>query len=295
MACAKPDFRASHRWLQENKHLLLQHGPIDLVIQADGDVKERKLAFEQAISFFDSVLVSLVDELVLLRAPITELNGVDFSSVVAQHMHKAVTAYSNYFVTPMAAVAGSVADCTLAAMCHNRNLARVAVNNGGDIALHLQDQSFYTIGICDNPITGAQQANAQVHAANPVRGIATSGWHGRSHSLGIADAVTVLASNAACADVASTLIANHIDLPDSNKVERVAASSLSPESDLGERKVTVGVQRLNTAERQLALSKGERFAQSLISKGLINSAVLTLQDERLVVGHYPSINWKHSA
>lgn len=295
MACAKPDYQASHRWLQQNKRLHLQHGPIDLIIQADGEDKERALAFEQAMQFFDSVLVSLVNELSLLRTPVSELDNAGFHHVVALHMNKVVAPYVEHFVTPMAAVAGSVADCTLLAMCHNRHLSRVAVNNGGDIALHLQGNATYTIGICDNPISGAQQASAQIHAANPVRGIATSGWHGRSHSLGIADAVTVLASNAGQADVAATLIANHIDLPGSNKVTRASASSLSPDTDLGERLVTVDVQTLTCEERQLALSKGECFAQTLVSKGLINSAVLTLQNERLVVGHYPSINWRHSA
>ena len=34
----------------------------------------------------------------------------------------------------------------------------------------------------------------------PHRGVATSGWRGRSHSLGIADSVTVVARNAAAAD-----------------------------------------------------------------------------------------------
>ena len=36
-----------------------------------------------------------------------------------------------------------------------------------------------------------------VDASLPVRGVATSGWRGRSHSLGIADSVTVLARTAA--------------------------------------------------------------------------------------------------
>ena len=46
-----------------------------------------------------------------------------------------------------------------------------------------------------------------------MRGIATSGWRGRSFSLGIADAVTVLAATAAEADAAATMIANAVDLP----------------------------------------------------------------------------------
>jgi ApbE superfamily uncharacterized protein (UPF0280 family) len=48
----------------------------------------------------------------------------------------------------------------------------------------------------------------------PVRGIATSGWRGRSFSLGIADSVTVLARTAAQADAAATVIANAVDADD---------------------------------------------------------------------------------
>jgi len=290
-----PGYKPGQRWLVENQRLNLQHGPIDLIIQADGDEQERKLAFEQAIAFFDSVLVSLVEELPLLRTPVTQLSGVSLKSVVARHMHEAVVHYANQFVTPMASVAGAVADCTLANMCFGRKLDRVAVNNGGDIALHLHGDATYTIGICDDLRTGMQNANASIDANSPVNGIATSGWQGRSHSLGIADAVTVLASSAAKADVAATLIANRIDLPQSNKVERVAASSLSPDTDLGNRLVTVDVQTLSSSERQQALQRGECYAQALIHKGLINSAILSLQGHQVVVGHLPLINWRQSA
>ena len=85
------------------------------------------------------------------------------------------------------------------------------------------------------------------HAATrsqPVRGIATSGWRGRSFSLGIADAVTVLADRAAMADAAATIIANAVDLPGHPGVVRVPARDLAPDSDLGDRLVTQGVGEL---------------------------------------------------
>jgi len=221
MDCAKPDNHATHRWLTKNQRLLLQHGPIDLVIQIDADEQERVLAFEQAIRFFDTVLVSLVGELQSLRKPIGQLRHVEFDSEVAQQMYAAVKPYACHFVTPMAAVAGAVADLMLNKLCSERNLSRVAVNNGGDIALYLKGEATYTVGICDDPTSGTQHASAHIDAASSVRGIATSGWHGRSFSMGIADAVTVLASNASNADVAATLIANQIDLPESTKVARI--------------------------------------------------------------------------
>ena len=76
---------------------------------------------------------------------------------------------------------------------------------------------------------------------DPVRGIATSGWRGRSFSLGIADAVTVLAATAAKADAAATIIANAVDLPNHAAITRVPAREIAPDNDLGERLVTRAV------------------------------------------------------
>ena len=62
-----------------------------------------------------------------------------------------------------------------------------------------------------------------------MRGIATSGWRGRSFSLGIADAVTVLAATAAEADAAATVIANAVDLPGHPAIDtRAGAASSRP-------------------------------------------------------------------
>jgi len=291
--------RASYRWFEKHKRLHAQHGPIDLVIQVEGSDTERRLAFEQAVIFFDSVLVDLVAELDHLRLPVINAASKPFRGVVARHMQRSVKAYKMQykkdFVTPMVAVAGSVADCTLAALCNNRKLDRAFVNNGGDIALHLPASSSYTMGICESTLTTRYDASVQIDDSSSIRGVATSGWHGRSHSLGIADAVTVLATNAADADTAATLIANRIDLPGSIKVQREAANELTPQSDLGHRAVTVAVQALTKAEKLQALSIGRSYAQELITKGLIESAYLSLQGERMVAGSTPSIHWKQTA
>ena len=96
----------------------------------------------------------------------------------------------------MAAVAGSVAEEVLEAMLAAAALSRAFVNNGGDIALHLAPGTAYEIGLVDRPDRPSLFSTARIAAADPVRGIATSGWRGRSFSLGIADAVTVLAERA---------------------------------------------------------------------------------------------------
>src|SRR6202451_53661 len=95
-----------------------------------------------------------------------------------------------------------------------------------------------------------------IDSARPVRGIATSGWRGRSFSLGIADAVTVLADTAAMADAAATVVANAVNLPAHPEVGRVRACDLAPDSDLGERLVTQSVGQLAQGEISEALAAG---------------------------------------
>ncbi len=124
----------------------------------------------------------------------------------------------------------------------------------------------------------------ELHSAQPVRGIATSGWRGRSFSLGIADAVTVLADRAAMADAAATIIANAVDLPDHPEITRVPARDLAPDSDLGGLLVTQNVGELSSDDVATALDAGVAVANFLLSKGLIRAAALRLAGDVRIVG-----------
>ena len=85
--------------------LHLQHGPIDLVIGADGPGREA--AFSAAARRFAPLLDELVAELPLLRSP---AGGVRPVGPVAIRMADAVQTHCRrHFVTPMAAVAGAAA------------------------------------------------------------------------------------------------------------------------------------------------------------------------------------------
>src|SRR5207249_962633 len=168
---------------------------------------------------------------------------------IARRMHVAVKPYAaEVFITPMAAVAGAVAEEVLATMVAAAPLARAYVNNGGDIALHIAPGESFKIGMANRPDRPALFGSATLHAEEPVRGIATSGWRGRSFSLGIADAVTVLAESASAADAAATIIANAVDLPGHPAISRVPACELSPDSDLGTLPVTQNVGWLSHSE-----------------------------------------------
>jgi ApbE superfamily uncharacterized protein (UPF0280 family) len=200
-------------------------------------------------------------------------------------MHEAVAPFaSEHFITPMAAVAGSVAEEILGAMTGVACVDRAYVNNGGDIALHLADGEQFTVGLMDRPDAEGLMRTTIVHSDDPVRGVATSGRHGRSFSLGIADAITVLAQTASQADAAATIVANAVDLPGHPAIVRVPAHDLQPDSDLGARLVTRGVGELFDSEIGQALDAGARCARELLSAGLIEGAALRLLGKTIVVG-----------
>jgi len=321
--------------------LHLQHGPIDLVIEAFGAADEIERAYGQAIDRFGDVLTTLVGELSVLRRPVGDAYPL-LQGPVARRMAEAVWPHRVAFITPMAAVAGAVADEMLQAMVHGRTLAKAYVNDGGDIAIHLAPGQSLRAGIVADSISSPfrwgsapQPSEARLLSGRtlrsnvrerrrkndaaltppsaitptpphlngeegktldgvalltherPVRGIATSGWGGRSFSLGIADSVTVLAATAAAADAAATMIANAVNA-DHPCIERRPAHSLDPDSDLGERLVTVAVGALPLEIVDTALDRGLAEARRLRLCGLIDSAALSVQGQwRLETGGTP--------
>ena len=288
----------------QKKRLHLQEGPIDLVIRATGSDDACELAYSNMENTFKGLLAGLVSELPALRTTLSELkSGVElqhrkspFQGPVANRMYHACQHTLDHVcaeVTPMAAVAGAVADHVLAAAKNIPDLTSLHVNNGGDIAFYLQAGEQFRCGICDyeNAIAGnsvhpagtARSAQIVIHDHDPVRGIASSGRLGRSFSLGIADSVTVLAENAALADVVATLIANQVDLPQHPGVQRMAARELDPDTDLGMQLVVTGLGDLGRREIHNALQRGARYAETLVKSGLIHAAYLSLRGEHSVV------------
>ena len=270
--------------LSDGKRLHLQDGPIDLVIEAKGSGRDVRAAYEAAARRFTGLLDELCDELIELRKAADPKRSV-LTGIVARRMHAAVVPFAvDHFITPMAAVAGSVAEEILGAMLGAARLDRAYVNNGGDIALHLTGAEQFTIGLMDRPDRRGVMQTISIDADDPARGIATSGRHGRSFSLGIADAVTVLARTASQADAAATIIANAVDLPGHPAIVRCPANELQPDSDLGARPVTRDVGQLGERGIEEALRAGVIRAQQLLAAGLIEGAALRLLGETALVG-----------
>jgi ApbE superfamily uncharacterized protein (UPF0280 family) len=276
--------RAQIRLLPDGRRLLLHDGPIDLIVEAFGQQNEVEAAYRAACARFMTLLDELCSELSFLRQACCSEKAWP-RGAVARRMTAAVLPYAvECFITPMAAVAGAVAEEILAAMVNAADLSRAYVNDGGDIALHLTAGERFTVGMVDRPDRPSLFGATTLHFADPVRGIATSGWRGRSFSLGIADAVTVLADRAAAADAAATIIANAVDLPGHPAILRVPACDLAPDTDLGCRLVTQEVGKLTAIEIDEALAAGSKMAQRLLRMGLVRSVALHLQGETRIVG-----------
>lgn len=255
---------------------------MDLIIEAEGHAGTVEQVHERAWLRFAGLLQELVDELPGLKAPVG--GDCPLRGVVARRMWHACRPYRPVFITPMAAVAGAVAQEIVA--CYAvPGVERAWVNNGGDIALHLGHGRSATVGIYADiaALNAVQLRNGllldgqlRIASSMPVRGVATSGWRGRSQSLGIADSVTVLARTAAEADAAATIVANAVDVQDT-RIVRLPARWVRDESDLGEIPVTVDVPRLPQEKVQAALKQGLEKAQELQSRGLLWFALLACQ------------------
>ena len=276
-----------------------RHGPIDLIVHSEGDAEVVEAAHRRAWAEFQGLLAALVQELPVLRQPIQKGAHQPCHGAVAQLMWQACAPLAGPddadFITPMAAVAGSVAQHL---MRHYAlpGVERAAINNGGDIALHLAPGARWHLGVVSHidaawqriqrePAQALQSdALFEIESASGVRGVATSGWSGRSHSRGIADSVTVLAATASQADAAATLIANRVDL-DHPGIVRLPADQVSDHSDLGARLVTRAVPELTPGEITTALGRGLAYAQGLRDRGLIHAAWIVCQRRSVACGH----------
>ncbi len=264
----------------------LQHGPIDLIIKAEGRPEAVREAYRKAEDRFRTVLDELVSELSLLRQPTD--SALEPVTPVARRMWRATALFPGEFITPMSAVAGSVADEILDVLIERTTgLCKVFVNNGGDIALWKADHEEFNIDLASypDPLNSGDRrpVTIQIRGKDRIGGVATSGRHGRSLSLGIADAVTVLAGNAAIADACATLIANSVDI-ESPRVTRLPANEIELDTDLGERLVPVNVGQLGRNECDSALEKGVKLAQEFHGRDLVNNVLILLQGDYRCVG-----------
>jgi hypothetical protein len=268
--------------------LHLSHGPIDLLIGVTGPGATAEVARAAAIARFSSILTELVADLPLLRCPLpapdSEMPGPAVTSPVARRMVAACRPHAAAFITPMAAVAGSVAEEMAASMLAAApTLWTLHINNGGDIAVYAAPGHVVRIGLVRDLDRAIPEGVVLATAENGIGGLATSGWRGRSFSRGIADAVTVVAKTASVADAAATVIANAVDAAD-QAITRAPAANLDPDTDLRSVLVTTGVGPLDAETVAAALAAGLAEARRLVAGKAILGAALSLQGEWRIAG-----------
>ena len=196
---------------------------------------------------------------------------------VLRRMIKAVRWLEEPDFTPMAAVAGTIADLVKEAVW-TAGADHVIVNNGGDIALFRREgDPPLRVGIVRDLAEGRVTHVIPIPPDREIGGLATSGLGGRSLTKGVASAVTVLAADAALADAAATAVANATNCDDP-AVKRCRAEEIDHFTDIRGHLVTRRVGRLGQAAAEEALTRGlERF-QQLRAQGMpLRGAVLFVQ------------------
>ncbi len=196
---------------------------------------------------------------------------------VSYKMWQAAMRVGAHDLTPMATVAGAVADAT-ADFLQGFGMTRSIVNNGGDIAIRLAGEEYVNVGVRSDVDRSEFSHRISVSQASGVGGICTSGLGGRSFTRGIASAVTVLGETAAIADAAATSVANatYIDHPN---IIRINADELDPLTDLKGVKITYGVGDLEKEFIETCFNKALNYANTLVNTGVIVGAVVSIKGQ----------------
>jgi ApbE superfamily uncharacterized protein (UPF0280 family) len=254
--------------------VLVECGPLRMFIEgSESGLPQPDLCMEAAESAV-GYLEEIAQAWAVLKKPFEHIPEPSSGSLVHE-MWRAVSLVGHKDLTPMAAVAGTIADAT-ADVLDKQGLTRVVVNNGGDIAVRLKDPESLNIGIRPDVSSHEISHTIRVHPSSHIGGICTSGLGGRSLSRGVASAATVFAARASMADAAATAIANstYISHP---SVKRVLAEQLDPDTDLKGMEVTVSVGTLDKPDVDRALMQGINCAEELVEKRIIHGACVVVR------------------
>jgi len=254
--------------------VMVECGPMRLVIDARvGKVPQPQQAVraaDEAVRFLEAVARSrpfLGRDYRRLMPHITD--------PLALKMVASVKAVGDQDLTPMAAVAGTIADA-VADFLFERGMTRVLVDNGGDVAIRSCDGEPVTVGI--RPQVGTKSISHAIVLGpeGTAWGIATSGLGGRSLTRGVADAATIVAADASLADAAATAVANASYVEHSAVIQK-PAEEIDPFTDIAGLEVTVNVGPLPEEKKHQAIDHAIRRAEKLVGNGIILGAFVACQ------------------
>ncbi len=260
--------------------VLLECGPMRLIMHGVSNGQKRPdvcaKAANQIIRYLDEVAGNWSELKKPHRTCRQNLAGLPHI------MLEAVSKIGDEDLTPMAAVAGTIADAA-ADLLFKENLTKVLINNGGDVAVRLAQGESVTIGLRPE-ITSPEITHSITFTAEAgIGGICTSGFGGRSFTRGCASAATVFAASAAIADAAATAIANSVNV-ESQAINRAPAETLDPASDLVGILVTTSVGELTDSEINSSLDNGLTKAEALIQQFDVLGVFLALKGRHRFLG-----------
>ena len=246
---------------------MAEWGPMRLVISSFvGKTPQRDMnlrAAEEAFSCLEQV-ARLKER---LRKP-WNIGPHDPVDQLALKMVESVRRVGSQDLTPMASVAGTIAD-KVADFLFARGMTKVIVNNGGDIAIRLKTPYFVRVGLREKvertAFSRVLSLNVPSEKEGAAFGVATSGLGGRSLTRGIATAATVVAETASVADAAATAVANASFVEDLGVIRRLA-ETVDPQTDIPGIPVTVRVGNLDRETRTLAIAQALDLARNLVKK-----------------------------
>ncbi len=253
--------------------VLAECGPMRLVISSFlGKVPQREMNIRAAEKSFE-YLERVAGERENLRRPYSDL-PVHVREPLALEMICSAMAIGDPDLTPMAAVAGTIADA-VANYLAARGMTKVIVNNGGDVAVRLQGKDAVTVGIREDIRRSDFSHTICLSPERSSWGVATSGLGGRSLTKGVASAVTVIAHTASAADAAATAIANASFVKHTGVIQKTA-DSIDPETDIPGILVTLKVGPLEESARYRALKQAREKAEKLVKRYIIFGALVAV-------------------
>jgi ApbE superfamily uncharacterized protein (UPF0280 family) len=257
----------------DDESVLAECGPMRLVIRAwKGAEPQIDLVREAAAKSF-LYLERVAGFRSELSQPFSELK-VQPPDGLALEMVDSVAIIGDDDLTPMAAVAGTIADA-VANWLFEQGVTKVIVDNGGDIAVRLAEGESVTVGVRPRVTSRHISHVINLDSDRTAWGVTTSGVGGRSLTRGIASAVTVLSTKASVADAGATAIANACFVED-DRIIQLPAAKIDPTSDLKDMLVTTEVGPLSSEKILAAINSARRKADDLSQKGIIDGAFIAL-------------------
>jgi ApbE superfamily uncharacterized protein (UPF0280 family) len=277
----KPQYGSEYIRELEDGTVVVHRGPMLMSIFASSGGKPNVSLAKEGAKKALEVLETLARFRSLITKNIGEIHSIELMPPVVQKMVLASRKFGDRTVTPLIAVAGAGADEVADFIFNTGQASKVVMNNGGDIAIRLEDDEVVRVGIKTNLTDQVVTHVMTVTRSNKIGGVATSGFGGRSFTRGVANAAVAIAEDATSADLAATLIGNATDV-EGPTIVKVLGKDLYPATDIPDLWVTKSVGHLEKSQIEEALDQGIQKAETFKERGLILGAFLAVKDRHRI-------------